>query len=190
MKSITDNLWTKLYWPKEYTRPDQLANILNSIISQDEDDSPVFIYRQPIANYIISSSQTHLTYQDKVRLIKLNNRLQSDSYEETNWTRSEIDKVLGEYFDSVFLSETSIEPRTINGLLVNFGQLSEKKQLASMNTSDDDPLNSFKLPIRCKPNENDTDDETQTQVINRIARLENLLKNITDQVRTLYAFCV
>lgn len=202
MKTGTDKLWAKLYWPKELTRPDHLAKILNLIIRQDNFDNEVFIYYRNIANGYLTninsskSSQISLSSYDKLRLTQLNEELLSEDYlhndsdEQNNLSRQNIDKLLHDFFDQVILDDKTIEPRPIDAKFIDMEKLSQKTQLVRFDITTEDRSISFKLSIRCKSNDHNEDSKTQSTFINRIDRVETQLTSIANQVSRLLLYPV
>ena len=111
-------------------------------------------------------------------------RLLNGTNDQQILTREEVKEFLRQFSENLYLADESIEPRPIDVHLVKMGKLATGVKLFSSNVSIRMRLNIHKLPVRCKPVDNNMDEKSKSSLMDRIERLEYLLRNVSNQVNS------
>jgi hypothetical protein len=106
-----------------------------------------------------------------------------DTNEEHILSREEVDEFLRELSGDVYLDDETIKPRPINVRFIKIEKLSTNMKLFSSTILVRMQSNVYKLPVRCKPTGNNKSEKSKSCPIDRIDRIENLVMNLTNQVK-------
>jgi hypothetical protein len=97
--------------------------------------------------------------------------------------RDEVEKFLRELSANVYLDDNTIKPRLIKVRLVKIDKLSTNTKLFSNTILVRMQSNIYKLPVRCKPSDNNNNDhQSKSSLSNRIDQIERLLQNLGNHV--------
>lgn len=96
--------------------------------------------------------------------------------------REEVTELLRQLSAHVYLGDERVEPRPIDVRLVKVGKLATNMKLFSDTVPLRMRLNIHKLPVRCKLVDNNPDEKSKSRLMSRIDQLENLVRNLSNQV--------
>lgn len=161
-------------------------------------DQQLGLYNSNLINVTKNQSNTTSTGKGRSVNSRLNNnnlnqskankgdaskkRLMNATNDQQILNREEVTELLRQLSADVYLGNQRIEPRPIDVRLVKIGKLATNGKLFSTTLPIRMRLNVHKLPVRCKSVDNNADETSKSRLMSRIDQLENLLRNLSNQV--------